>query len=107
MTIETTAPASSRMQYPPGFRARRGLNWVILGAMYGSFYVCRYNFRFATPGMVEEFGFNKFQITTMLAWWSVAYGIGQLVNGLLCDRIGGLRPSRLRARASCHAEKCR
>ncbi len=57
--------------------------------MYGSFYVCRYNFRFATPGMVEEFGFNKFQITTMLAWWSVAYGIGQLVNGLFCDRIGG------------------
>jgi len=89
MTIETTAPPSSCMQYPPGFRARRGLNWVILGAMYGSFYVCRYNFRFATPGMVDEFGFNKFQITTMLAWWSVAYGIGQLVNGLFCDRIGG------------------
>jgi len=65
------------------------LNWVVLGAMYASYYVCRYNFRFATPGMVEEFGFNKLQITSMLAWWSVAYGIGQLVNGLFCDRIGG------------------
>src|SRR5438034_10136780 len=89
MTIETTGPASSRMQYPPGFRARRGLNWVILGLMYASFYVCRYNFRFATPGMVDEFGFTKFQITGILSAWSLAYGIGQLVNGLFTDRIGG------------------
>jgi len=65
------------------------LNWVILGLMYASFYMCRYNFRFATPGMVEEFHFNKFQITSILAWWSVAYGFGQLINGLLTDRIGG------------------
>jgi sugar phosphate permease len=27
----------------------------------------------------------------MLAIWSLAYGTGQLVNGLLCDRIGGKR----------------
>jgi len=79
----------ARIQYPPGFRPRRGLNWVILGLMYASFYMCRYNFRFATPGMVEEFHFNNFQISGILAWWSVAYGTGQLVNGLLCDRIGG------------------
>lgn len=75
--------------YPSGFRPRRGLNWVILGLMYASYYMCRYNFRFATPGMVEEFHFNNFQITGILAWWSVAYGTGQLINGLLCDRIGG------------------
>ena len=79
----------ARIKYPPGFRARRGLNWAVLGLMYASFYMCRYNFRFATPGMVEEFHFNKFQITTILAWWSVAYGFGQLINGLLTDRIGG------------------
>jgi OPA family glycerol-3-phosphate transporter-like MFS transporter len=65
------------------------LNWVILGLMYASFYMCRYNFRFATPGMVEEFHFNKLQITSFFAWWSVAYGFGQLINGLLTDRIGG------------------
>ena len=75
--------------YPKGFRARRGLNWVVLGLMYASYYMCRYNFRFATPGMVDEFHFNNFQITSIVAWWSVAYGTGQLVNGLLCDRIGG------------------
>ena len=81
--------SASGASYPPGFRPRRGLNWVILGLMYASYYMCRYNFRFATPGMVEEFHFNKFEITSILAWWSVAYGFGQLINGLLTDRIGG------------------
>jgi OPA family glycerol-3-phosphate transporter-like MFS transporter len=57
--------------------------------MYASYYVCRYNFRFATPGMVDEFGFNKFQISGILGAWSIAYGTGQLVNGLITDRIGG------------------
>ena len=78
-----------RIKYPPGFRPRRGLNWVSLGLMYASFYVCRYNFRFATPGMVDEFGFSTFQITGILSAWSLAYGIGQLINGLFTDRIGG------------------
>src|SRR6266566_1844936 len=86
---EPVSVASARIQYSPGFRARRGLNWVVLGAMYASFYVCRYNFRFATPGMEKEFGFDHTAITGILAWNSVAYGTGQLINGLVCDRIGG------------------
>ena len=80
---------STRLGYPSGFRARRGLNWFILGLMYASYYTCRYNFRFATPGMMAEFGFSKTQITDMLSAWSIAYGTGQLVNGLITDRIGG------------------
>jgi len=88
--MSSAAPADFlRPQFPPGFRARRGLNWFILGLMYASYYMCRYNFRFATPGMVEEFGFDEVQITGMLSAWSIAYGTGQLVNGLLTDRIGG------------------
>ena len=86
---ELAAGNPARLRYPPGFRARRGLNWFILGLMYASYYMCRYNFRFATPGMVEEFGFDEVQITGMLSAWSIAYGTGQLVNGLLTDRIGG------------------
>lgn len=76
-------------KYPAGFRPRRGLNWFIIGLLYASYYMCRYNFRFATPGMVQDFGFTTFQITGMLSAWSVAYGTGQLINGLLTDRIGG------------------
>jgi sugar phosphate permease len=77
------------VRHPPGFRPRRGLNWVALGLLYASYYMCRYNFRFATPGMIQEFEFTKTQIGDMLAIWSLAYGTGQLINGLLCDRIGG------------------
>jgi OPA family glycerol-3-phosphate transporter-like MFS transporter len=89
MTPAATPPQLPNREYPPGFRPRRGLNWFLLGSMYASYYMCRYNFRFATPYMVNEFGFDKSQITDILSAWSIAYGTGQLVNGLLTDRIGG------------------
>ena len=79
----------ARPDYPPGFRQRRAWNWVSIGLLYASYYMCRYNFRFATPGMIAEFHFTTSQITDMLAIWSLAYGTGQLINGLLTDRIGG------------------
>lgn len=88
--MNPTAPSvSTRPQYPSGFRPRRGLNWFILGLMYASFYMCRYNFRWAAPYMEQEFGFDHTKITGILSAWSIAYGTGQLINGLLCDRIGG------------------
>lgn len=83
--------------YPPGFRARRGLNWGTLGFLYASYYMARYNFRFATPGMQAEFGFSTTQISDMLAIWSLTYGTGQLLNGLLTDRIGGKRSMQIGA----------
>jgi len=85
----TVSAGSAFLKYPPGFRARRGLNWVILGLMYAAYYTCRYNLRWAAPGMEKEFGFDDTQITGILSAWSIAYGTGQLVNGLFCDRIGG------------------
>lgn len=91
------APALSHPPHPPGFRARRGLNWGALGLMYAAYYMCRYNFRFATPGMQAEFGFTTTQISDMLGIWSLTYGTGQLVNGLLSDRIGGKRSMQIGA----------
>ncbi len=88
---------SERIHYPAGFRPRRGLNWSSLGLMYAAYYMCRYNFRFATPGMQTEFGFSTTQIADMIAIWSLTYGTGQLVNGLLCDRIGGKRSMQIGA----------
>ena len=89
MTPDGSSTDSIIHRYPPGFRARRGANWVILGAMYASFYMLRYNFRWAAPYMEKEFGFNHTSIATILSAWAIAYGTGQLVNGLFCDRIGG------------------
>lgn len=94
---DSAAPPAGRLPYPPGFRARRGLNWGALGLMYAAYYVCRYNFRFATPGMQAEFGFTTTQISDMLGIWSLTYGTGQLVNGLLTDRIGGKRSMQIGA----------
>lgn len=77
--------------YPPGFRPRRGLNWFLLGLMYASYYMCRYNLRWAMPDIKSEFGLDYKQITAITSAFFWAYGIGQLVNGLLTDRIGGKR----------------
>lgn len=75
--------------YPKGFRLRRAQNWLSIGFLYASFYMCRYNFRFAVPGMQEEFGFNVQDVSFIFATWSLAYGVGQLINGLFADVIGG------------------
>src|ERR1044071_4783829 len=78
-----------RRQYPSGFRARRGLNWAAVGLMYTSYYLCRYNFSYANKAIAEEFHFSYEQISTILSVNFVAYGCGQIINGLLTDRIGG------------------
>lgn len=75
--------------HPPGFRARRGQNWFMLGLTYASYYMCRYNISIAAPRIIEEFGLSNAQyglIETARDW---AYAIGQFVNGLLTDRLGG------------------
>ena len=75
--------------HPLGFKTRRGLNWFTVGLLYAMFYMCRYNFRFAGPGMRAEFGWTAGDISAIAAWFSIAYGTGQLLNGLFCDRLGG------------------
>lgn len=57
--------------------------------MYSAYYIARYNFRAATPFLVEEFQFTKSDISALWAAFSFAYGTGQLINGLFTDRIGG------------------
>src|SRR5678815_5011778 len=89
MTIESTAPPSSRTQYPPGFRARRGLNWGFLGLLYTSYYMCRYNFPIANKAISTEYAFSKGQMGWIITTNLLAYACGQIINGLLTDRLGG------------------
>ena len=77
--------------HPPGFRARRGVNWVSIGLLYTSFYMCRYNFAIANKSISEEFHFSKEQMGYIITTVMLAYGCGQIINGLLTDRIGGKR----------------
>src|SRR5712691_13478726 len=79
------------VKHPPGFRARRGLNWTFVGLLYTSFYTCRYNLAIANKSISDEFGFNKAQMGTIITTALLAYAFGQIINGLLTDRVGGKR----------------
>ncbi|MBI3852445.1 MAG: MFS transporter [Verrucomicrobia bacterium] len=82
---------SPRRNYLPGFRARRGLNWGFIGLLYTSFYMCRYNFSIANKSISEEFGFSRAQMGTIITTALLAYACGQIINGLLADKMGGKR----------------
>ncbi|AWI09807.1 MFS transporter [Ereboglobus luteus] len=78
-------------QLPKGFRTRRGVNWGIIGLLYTSFYMCRYNFSIANKSIATEFGFSNEQIGWIISVNMFAYACGQIVNGLLADKLGGKR----------------
>src|SRR5438045_5901580 len=78
-------------KFPPCFRARRGLNWGFIGLLYTSFYMCRYNLSIANKSISSEFGFDKGQMGLIITTALLAYACGQIINGLLTDRIGGKR----------------
>jgi OPA family glycerol-3-phosphate transporter-like MFS transporter len=84
-------PGSARPKLPPGFRPRRGLNWGIIGLMYTSYYLCRYNFSLANKSIADEFHFTKSDMSSIISAQLLAYAFGQIINGLLADRLGGKR----------------
>jgi OPA family glycerol-3-phosphate transporter-like MFS transporter len=83
--------AEHAIPHPPGFRPRRGLNWAFIGLLYTSFYMCRYNFSIANGAISKEFGFSKAEMGTIITTALLAYACGQIINGLLADRLGGKR----------------
>src|SRR5262245_17451185 len=92
MGTPAVSPAPGESQsLPAGFRPRRGLNWATVGFLYTSYYFCRYNFAYANKSISDEFNFTKSDMSTILATQFIAYGCGQMINGLLTDRIGGKR----------------
>ncbi len=80
-----------RPQYPPGYRARRGLNWSFIGLLYTSFYMCRYNLPLANKAISTEFGFSKADMGLLITTALMTYAFGQIINGLLTDHFGGKR----------------
>ncbi|MBI4862368.1 MAG: MFS transporter [Candidatus Riflebacteria bacterium] len=88
---DQNAPATTVLQHPPGFRPRRGLNWFTVGLAYASFYMCRYNLAIANKDICEEFHFSRQEFGYILTAFFWAYAVGQLINGLITDKIGGKR----------------
>ena len=83
--------ADKTSKHPPGFRARRGVNWGFVGLLYTSFYMCRYNLSIANAKISDQFGFTKAQMGNIITTALLAYACGQIINGLLADRLGGKR----------------
>jgi MFS transporter, OPA family, glycerol-3-phosphate transporter len=81
----------SATSYPAGFRPRRGLNWGFIGLLYTSFYLCRYNLSIANKSISDEFGFSKGDMGWIITTAMLAYAFGQIINGLLADKLGGKR----------------
>lgn len=99
MTAQTRSTTDGKppLEHPPGFRARRGQNWFMLGLMYASYYTCRYNISVVAPNIIKAFGFSNAQfgaINTARHW---AYAAGQFINGLFTDKLGGKQAMALGA----------
>jgi len=89
--MAAVSESSIFVPHPPGFRQRRGVNWVFVGLLYTSFYMCRYNLSIANGKISEEFGFTKAQMGNIITTALLTYACGQILNGLLADRLGGKR----------------
>ncbi|MGI8966268.1 MAG: MFS transporter, partial [Limisphaerales bacterium] len=87
--MNSSASFSAPLKYPAGFRARRGLNWGFIGLLYNSYYMCRYNFSIANKSISTEFGFSRADMGTIITTALLAYAFGQIINGLLTDKLGG------------------
>src|SRR3954447_18987827 len=87
--MNPTAAGATSINYPEGFRARRGLNWGLLGLLYTTFYMCRYNLSIANKSISDEYGFSRGDVGSIITVAMLAYACGQIINGLITDRIGG------------------
>ncbi len=82
-------PSTGHPPHPPGFRARRGMNWGFVGLLYTSFYMCRYNLSLANGAISKEFGFSKGDMGWIITTALLTYAFGQIINGLITDKLGG------------------
>ncbi len=73
------------------FRARRTQNWLIVGLLYASFYMTRYNLSALSAQIADLVGWDNKAIGVFGSILALVYGISVFVNGPLADRIGGKR----------------
>ncbi|MGE0546947.1 MAG: MFS transporter [Kofleriaceae bacterium] len=86
-----TSAEASTSEGPSRFaRAEVHALWM-LWLTYGAFYFCRTNLSAATHGLEHEVGLTKEDIGSILGALKLTYGIGQLVNGQLAERISPRR----------------
>ena len=71
------------------FIKRRRANWIILGLTYAFLYFGRYNLSVAKTALDEAGLMSNETFGSIFGIGSIVYGCAFLINGPLCDRIGG------------------
>ncbi len=91
--IGKPGPPAEPERPPIGGPPPLGTNRVIwlLWLTYGSFYFGRANIAAAVPGLEHDLHLDKAQIGSILMALKLTYGVGQLINGQLAERL----PARL------------
>ena len=56
-------------------------------ASYGGYYLCRLNFGQVQSVIGAELGLSALVLGKILLAHQIAYVVGQIVNGVLCDRL--------------------
>lgn len=74
---------------PGAFRLRRGRNWFFLGLTYASYYLCRYNLSPIANELKRSLGLDNTQYGAIATARDAFYAVGQMINGLFTDRLGG------------------
>lgn len=87
--VQYPTPEPAIPPHPPGYRLRRGQNWFFLGLMYASYYLCRRNLPIVAPELTSQFGFTNAQYGMIGTGRDGGYAVGQFINGLFTDRLGG------------------
>lgn len=54
---------------------------------YGAFYFCRSNLSAAVPGLEHDLHLSKTEIGWILGSFKLVYGVGQLINGQVAERV--------------------
>lgn len=89
--LAATHAAELESSHSPILPGENAVIWT-LWLTYGAFYFCRTNLSTAAPGMMASLGdgglgLSRFEMGWILAALKIAYGLGQLLNGQLSERV--------------------
>ena len=77
------------IEHSQSFLKRRRLNWLVLGLTYAFLYFGRYNLSVAKTALDKAGLMTNEMFGTIFGVGSIVYGCSFIVNGPLCDKIGG------------------
>ena len=71
-----------------GYKTKRERNiFLLCWLAYSSTYICRYNFSCVIPELLRQDMFTESKISAISSAFFVCYGVGQLISGIIGDRI--------------------